>query len=241
MRKESIMAQSNKKAAEQQRLAEKRKQQNKLIILTIAIGVALILLAVGLIYGLGPKDKIMPIEGFSPSEEVTNYVRLNITYTDKQGKQHTGDVIVELDPEAAPITVENFQNLVKSDFYDGLTFHRIIKGFMIQGGDPEGTGMGGSSNTIKGEFKANGVENPISHTRGVISMARNGYSYNSASSQFFIMHQTNTDLDGEYAAFGRVVYGMETVDGVANVSTSSSNNKPRNTVKLNYAIFVTKD
>ena len=235
------MAQSKRKAAEQQRLAEKRKQQNKLILLTVAIGVAIIALVVGLVYGLGgKKDKEVPIEGFSPSEEVTNYVRLNITYTDKKGKEHTGDVIVELDPETAPITVENFQNLVKSDFYDGLTFHRIIKGFMIQGGDPKGTGLGGSGQNIKGEFRANGVENNISHTRGVISMARNSQSYNSASSQFFIVHQDSPHLDGDYAAFGHVVYGMETVDGVANVTTNSSD-KPLNAVKLNYATFVTKN
>ena len=234
------MAQSNKKTAEQQRLAEKKKQQNQLILLTVAIGIAIIALAVGLVYGLGgKKDKEVPIEGFTTTEEVTNYVRLNITYTDKKGKEHTGDVIVELDPETAPITVANFQNLVKSDFYDGLTFHRIIKGFMIQGGDPKGTGLGGSGQNIKGEFSSNGVENNISHTRGVISMARS-QSYNSASSQFFIVHQDSPHLDGDYAAFGHVVYGMETVDGVANVTTNSSN-KPINTVKLNYAVFVTKD
>lgn len=127
-----------------------------------------------------------------------------------------GDIELVLDAETAPITVNNFINLVKSGFYDGLTFHRIIKGFMIQGGDPLGTGMGGSDAKIKGEFNNNGVKNDISHVRGVISMARNGYDMNSASSQFFIVHQDSTFLDGDYAAFGHVIKGMEIVDKIAN-------------------------
>jgi cyclophilin family peptidyl-prolyl cis-trans isomerase len=128
--------------------------------------------------------------------------------------------VVELYPDKAPITVENFQTLVESGFYNGLTFHRIYKNFMIQGGDPAGNGTGGSPNKILGEFNYNpsftGV-NDLSHTRGVISMARRGDSYNSASSQFFIMHANNPGLDGQYAAFGRVVAGMDTVDTIANV------------------------
>ena len=126
-----------------------------------------------------------------------------------------GDIELELDAKTAPITVNNFINLAKSGFYDGLTFHRIMEGFMIQGGDPLGTGMGGSENKIKGEFKNNGIENNISHVRGVISMARNGYDMNSASSQFFIVHQDSTFLDGDYAAFGHVTKGMEIVDKIA--------------------------
>lgn len=126
-----------------------------------------------------------------------------------------GDIELELDAKTAPITVNNFINLAKSGFYDGLTFHRIMEGFMIQGGDPLGTGMGGSENKIKGEFKNNGIENNISHVRGVISMARNGYDMNSASSQFFIVHQDSTFLDGDYAAFGYVTKGMEIVDKIA--------------------------
>ena len=127
--------------------------------------------------------------------------------------QDYGTIKVKLAPEAAPITVENFTGLAESGFYNGLTFHRIIKGFMMQGGDPEGTGMGGSDKNIKGEFASNGVNNPISHKRGVISMAR-AMDPNSASSQFFIMHQDGTFLDGEYAAFGEVVEGIEVVDKV---------------------------
>lgn len=124
-----------------------------------------------------------------------------------------GTISVELDPTYAPITVENFISLAESGFYDGLTFHRIIDGFMIQGGDPLGTGMGGAENTIKGEFSNNGVENPMSHERGVISMARS-QDKDSASSQFFIMHQDSPHLDGDYAAFGHVTDGMDIVDKI---------------------------
>ena len=125
-----------------------------------------------------------------------------------------GDITVELDAETAPITVENFVKLAKSGFYNGLTFHRIMYGFMMQGGDPEGTGLGGSEETIKGEFSANGVKNDISHTRGTISMARNSLSMDSASSQFFIMHVDYPALDGQYAAFGHVTSGIEIVDRI---------------------------
>lgn len=125
---------------------------------------------------------------------------------------------LELYPEEAPITVENFLELVKNHFYDGLTFHRVISGFMIQGGDPLGTGFGGSDKRIKGEFLANGVNNRIKHVRGVISMARS-QNPNSASSQFFIMHADAPHLDGQYAAFGKVVEGIEVVDEIASVKT----------------------
>ena len=132
--------------------------------------------------------------------------------------ENGGKIELELSPEAAPKTVENFLNLVGEGFYDGLIFHRVIPGFMIQGGDPEGTGMGGAKCNIVGEFRANGHPNPIKHTRGVISMAR-AYDPNSASSQFFIMHADAPHLDGQYAAFGKVVSGMETVDEIASVPT----------------------
>ena len=126
-----------------------------------------------------------------------------------------GDTIkLELYPDTAPITVENFVNLVKEGFYDGLIFHRVIAGFMIQGGCPQGTGMGGPGHHIKGEFAANGVANPLKHSRGVISMAR-AMDPNSAGSQFFIMHETSPHLDGQYAAFGKVIEGMEAVDKIA--------------------------
>ena len=131
-----------------------------------------------------------------------------------------GDEIkAELYPEAAPKTVENFLKLVDEKFYDGLIFHRVIKGFMIQGGDPTGTGMGGSKDTIVGEFRANGFQNDLAHTRGVLSMARTNMP-NSASSQFFIMHQDAPHLDGQYAAFGKVVEGMEAVDKIACTKTN---------------------
>ncbi len=125
-----------------------------------------------------------------------------------------GTIKLELDADTAPITVTNFVNLVNDKFYDGLTFHRIIEGFMIQGGDPLGNGTGGSKENIKGEFSSNGVVNNISHTRGVISMARSSEP-NSASSQFFIVHQDSTFLDGQYAAFGHVTSGMDVVDKIA--------------------------
>ncbi len=132
--------------------------------------------------------------------------------------QDGGVIDLELDAQAAPITVENFLKLVKDGFYDGLTFHRIIPGFMIQGGCPDGTGMGGPGWHIKGEFARNGVPNPIKHTRGVISMAR-AMDPNSAGSQFFIMHEDAPHLDGGYAAFGHVVAGMDVVDRIAEVAT----------------------
>ena len=132
--------------------------------------------------------------------------------------QDGGVIDLELDAQAAPITVENFLKLVNDGFYDGLTFHRIISGFMIQGGCPDGTGMGGPGWHIKGEFARNGVPNPIKHTRGVISMAR-AMDPNSAGSQFFVMHEDAPHLDGGYAAFGHVVAGMDVVDRIAEVAT----------------------
>ena len=132
----------------------------------------------------------------------------------------TGEVIkLELYPEIAPKTVENFEKLVNSGFYNGLTFHRIIRGFMIQGGCPDGTGMGGPGWTIPGEFAANGFKNDLKHTKGVISMARTA-APNSAGSQFFIMHEAAPHLDGQYAAFGKVVEGLDVVDRIAAVRTN---------------------
>ena len=142
-----------------------------------------------------------------------------------------GTIKVELNPKEAPITVENFVKLAKSGFYNGLTFHRVIKGFMIQGGCPKGNGTGGPGYEIKGEFAANGVQNNISHKRGVISMAR-AYDPNSAGSQFFIMHKDGNFLDGQYAAFGETVEGIEVVDKVAAVRTSP-NDKPLTPVVIN--------
>ena len=132
---------------------------------------------------------------------------------------------IELYPDIAPISCENFEKLVKDGFYDGLTFHRVIPGFMIQGGCPLGTGTGGPGWTIKGEFASNGVKNDLKHTRGVLSMARSMMP-NSAGSQFFIMHEDAPHLDGQYAAFGKVVSGMEAVDEIAATETDA-NDKPR--------------
>ena len=129
-----------------------------------------------------------------------------------------GEMEIELFPSVAPITVENFLNLVSEEFYDGIIFHRVIPGFMIQGGDPKGIGIGGSDKKIKGEFSANGVKNELLHTRGVISMARTN-DPNSATSQFFIMHKNAPHLDGSYAAFGVVTKGIEVVDKIASVET----------------------
>lgn len=141
-----------------------------------------------------------------------------------------GTITLELFPSAAPITVKNFLDLVDSSFYNGLIFHRVIKGFMIQGGDPLGNGTGGSKNTIKGEFKQNGVDNPLEHTRGVISMARSYYP-DSASSQFFIMHADAKYLDGAYAAFGAVTSGIDIVDKIA-ASKTNNNDKPLENITI---------
>ena len=143
----------------------------------------------------------------------TKQIKVEMNITDY------GKIVLELDRDNAPITVDNFVKLVNEKFYDGLTFHRIINNFMIQGGDPLKNGTGGSENTIKGEFSSNGVNNKISHKRGVISMARS-QDMNSASSQFFIMHKDNTSLDGNYAAFGKVISGIEVVDKIEEAVSS---------------------
>ena len=144
--------------------------------------------------------------------------------------ENGGKMTVELYPETAPITVKNFVDLAKKGFYDGLIFHRVISGFMIQGGDPTGTGMGGPGYTIKGEFASNGVKNPTKHTRGVISMARSARP-DSAGSQFFIMHRDAPHLDGQYAAFGKMTDGFDTLDEIADVPTDYSD-RPRKPQKI---------
>ena len=150
--------------------------------------------------------------------------------------ENGGKIEIELAPEAAPITVKNFEKLVGEGFYNGLIFHRVIKGFMIQGGDPLGNGMGGADEKIRGEFDMNGHKNPLKHTRGVISMAR-AYDPNSASSQFFIMHADAPHLDGQYAAFGRVVSGMEVVDEIAEVAVDYSD-RPRIDMRMKRVYLV---
>lgn len=162
------------------------------------------------------------------SENSTNLVKIEMT------DGHS--MVIELDSTYAPLTVANFKQLVSEKFYDGLIFHRVIAGFMIQGGDPTGTGMGGSKKAVKGEFAANGVTNNLSHKRGVISMARSQFP-NSASSQFFICHADADFLDGQYAAFGKVVEGMETVDRIAGVPTNAAD-RPLSEQKMKRVYFV---
>ena len=145
------------------------------------------------------------------------------SYTAKIEIENYGTITVALEGEAAPETVENFVTLANEGFYDGLTFHRIMEGFMMQGGDPNGNGTGGSDKNIKGEFAANGYDNPLSHTRGAVSMARS-QSYDSASSQFFIVHEDSTYLDGQYAVFGYVTDGIEIVDEICTGSQPIDNN-----------------
>lgn len=173
---------------------------------------------------------------FVETTETTDYVKLTI--------KHYGDVIIRLRPDVAPITVANFQKLVGDGFYNGLTFHRIYKGFMMQGGDPLGTGLGGSGATIKGEFKINGVQNDLSHITGVISMARRSTPFDSATSQFFICNaDASSRLDGSYAAFGYVVAGLDVVLTVSDVevtaNASGENSKPVDTVYIEKICFVT--
>lgn len=142
-----------------------------------------------------------------------------------------GNIYVELYPEVAPNTVNNFISLANSGFYDGVIFHRVIEDFMIQGGDPDGNGTGGPGYSIFGEFTSNGFKNELSHERGVISMARRGNDNNSAGSQFFIMHKDSAYLDGDYAAFGKVISGMDVVDAIAAVETNV-NDKPVDDVEM---------
>jgi cyclophilin family peptidyl-prolyl cis-trans isomerase len=172
------------------------------------------------------------------TEEVTNYVKITITSAGGEGLEDITyeDIIIRLFPEVAPGTVENFQSLVSRKFYDGLTFHRVIKNFMIQGGDPKGDGTGDAGKDIKGEFMANGFENNLKHVSGVVSMAR-GNEFDSASCQFFIVHKTSAHLDGKYASFGYVVSGMETVDAIAKLPVDGSD-KPLKTVTIQSIRFV---
>ena len=172
--------------------------------------------------------------GSADNGAIVSYPFEVISSTDKINAEivmESGDVIeLELYPEVAPITVSNFKYLCEKGFYDGLIFHRVIEGFMIQGGCPDGIGTGGPGHNIKGEFAANGVENNLKHERGVISMARSS-APDSAGSQFFIMHETATHLDGQYAAFGRVTNGMEVVDKIATTETDGRD-KPLNDIVI---------
>ena len=175
-------------------------KKNRIIVLVAAVSVIVLAVCAGLL--LKMNDHAENTTGLLSGK---HYVQFDIA--------DYGVITAELDADVAPITVTNFMKLVESGFYDGLTFHRIISGFMIQGGDPLGNGMGGSSERIKGEFSANGVQNDLLHERGVLSMARSS-AMDSASSQFFIMHEKAPHLDGQYAAFGKVLSGMEVVDAI---------------------------
>lgn len=188
------------------------------VLVTIGVSVGLIISGTGTAETTAPSDTLASgdlAETTAPSDEQLHHVSIEIA--------DYGTITLELDASAAPITVQNFLDLAGSGFYDGLTFHRIMKDFMMQGGDPEGTGNGGSDTTIKGEFSTNGVDNPISHTRGTISMARS-QAPDSASSQFFICQQDSTYLDGSYAAFGHVTEGMDVVDAICNAAQPTDNN-----------------
>ncbi len=224
------------------------------IIIAVVIAIMIIAMGIYAVVNNNQKDEGKR-ENIENTNEESNSINRNIeknqvrnTQTSNEsgennmystGKHHAeivvknyGTIALELDADVAPITVENFANLVNEGFYNGLTFHRIISGFMIQGGDPLGNGTGGSSKTIKGEFASNGVKNSISHVRGTISMARSSMP-NSASSQFFIVHKDSTFLDGQYAAFGTVTSGMDVVDKICadtavedDNGTVAKNNQP---------------
>lgn len=163
------------------------------------------------------------IESEEPDISEESEADATASYTAVIEVANYGTITIELDAAAAPKTVANFVSLAREGFYDGLTFHRIIDDFMIQGGDPNGDGTGGSDKTIPGEFSSNGVENNLSHTRGAVSMARSD-DYDSASSQFFIVHEDSTYLDGNYAVFGYVTDGMDVVDAICTAATPTDNN-----------------
>jgi len=167
------------------------------------------------------------LEQVKETDKETDYVVIDV--------KDYGKIVIRLYPDVAPESVKNFKKLVSQKFYDGIIFHRVIENFMIQGGDPDGDGSGGSPQTIKGEFESNGFENNLRHVRGVVSMARTNVK-DSASSQFFICHQGASHLDGDYAAFGYVVCGMDVVDAIAKVATNA-NDKPRTDVVMSTVRF----
>lgn len=189
----------------QEELAKKKKEQRLVTIVSICAAI-LVLVAI-----------CIPVVSKALANRPV-YVSMTVSYTDNNDQAHTGEIVLELDPKTAPISVANFKKLVGEGFYNGLNFHRVIKDFMIQGGAPA---SGKDVANIKGEFSQNGVNNPLKHERGVISMAR-ADDPNSASSQFFIVHKTSPHLDGKYAAFGHVISGMEHVDGIAEMTTNAS-------------------
>ncbi len=227
------MSKKNKKAV-------RSNDAQMIVIIAVIVVLAAVVLGVGIamtVKLIGGQTKTeYKTTAYQETSEVTEYVKLSV-------KGH-GDIVVKLDADVAPITVANFQKLVSEGFYDGLTFHRVVEGFMIQGGDPSGDGTGGSAETIKGEFSSNGVQNSLSHKRGVISMARSD-AMDSASSQFFICHDdASASLDGNYAAFGEVVDGMVVVDSIATVEVTYNSrgqkSVPVEKVIIEKACFVEK-
>ncbi len=182
------------------------------------------------------------LNSFTETDEITNYVQMSVTYTDADGARQTGNIVIRLFDEVAPTTVKNFQDLVKAGFYNGSSFHRVMKDFMIQGGSGKGEA---SLTPIQGEFTNNGFVNNLEHIRGVVSMARTETDKNSATSQFFIVHKDTIELDSNYASFGYVVYGMDTVDAiaetevVANPNNTGELSSPVNSITINYMKFIT--
>ena len=220
---------NKKQVARAAAAAQQKAEQAKLDKRNMIIGIVAVVLvvAVALFLILGGKDESAqntnPTTVTESAPSAANEIEAKATHNVTIEIENYGTITAELYGEVAPITVENFVKLAGEGFYDGLTFHRIIDGFMIQGGDPRGNGTSGSDQNIKGEFKANGVDNPITHQRGVLSMARSS-AYDSASSQFFIMHQVSPWLDGQYAAFGCVLEGMDVVDAIcANTPVTDGN------------------
>ena len=220
-------------ASKKKKQQEQQKKKERVLLVIAACAIACIMPGTVISLVLERRQK-QPVTSNSTAESAANAgadsVKLavsadeiNTTHYADISIQDYGTVTVALDETAAPATVQNFIKLAEEGFYDGLTFHRIIDGFMMQGGDPNGNGTGGSDQTIKGEFSENGFDNPISHTRGAISMARSN-NLNSASSQFFIVQQDSTFLDGQYAAFGFVTEGMDIVDRICEEAQPTDNN-----------------
>ena len=221
---------------------EKRKKEDRIMWMILAgiLAVVLIAAAIPLVNSLVKYNTVhydlLDNTKYTVTNEVTDLVKMTIAYRADNGEKYVGDLLIRLDPQNAPITTDNFQTLVRDGFYNGLTFHRLVEGLLIQGGDPEGTGIGGSGHTITGEFALNDIENNLKHVRGTISMARSD-AFNSASSQFFIVQKDWPSWDGAYAAFGTVLYGMETVDGMSSIKADDFGN-PYNEAYIEAAVFV---
>lgn len=246
----------------EQEAKEKQRRQNRIVYGTLGVFLGVILIAVlitVIVTQTGKKkgnaetdaptmdqidlSDVADASVFTVSESETDYVRLSVAYTTSEGVSESGDIYIRLFPDVAPKTVANFKSLVGSGFYNGLTFHRIMPNFMIQGGDPNGNGTGDSGTTIQGEFTENGFENNLKHIRGVVSMARGSQSMDSASCQFFIMHADYPSLNGNYASFGYVVNGMDMVDAITQVELvqiDSQTKSPVHPVTITSAVFVTK-